>query len=139
MGDEDSAYYLLESRLRDPSADPTDLPLSLFKSITNNFSDKEVIGSGGFGVVYKGVLPSGIFVAVKKLSDALVEDKLFQDEVACLIRAKHRNIVRLLGYCADTQGKITEYKGELIMAKVRARLLCFEYVSGGSLDMHLEG
>lgn len=53
MGDEDSAYYLLESRLRDPSADPTDLPLSLFKSITNNFSDKEVIGSGGFGVVYK--------------------------------------------------------------------------------------
>ena len=138
MGDEDSAYYLLESRLRDPSADPTDLPLSLFKSITNNFSDKEVIGSGGFGVVYKGVLPSGIFVAVKKLSDALVEDKLFQDEVACLIRAKHRNIVRLLGYCADTQGKITEYKGELIMAKVRARLLCFEYVSGGSLDMHLE-
>lgn len=89
-------------------------------------------------MVYKGVLPSGMVVAVKKLSEASVDDKLFQDEVACLIRAKHRNIVRLLGYCADTQGKFTEYKGELVMAKVRARLLCFEYVSGGSLDKYLK-
>lgn len=50
---DDSARNLLEHMLLDASAEPTFLPLSLLKSITNNFSDDQKIGSGGFAVVYK--------------------------------------------------------------------------------------
>ncbi|CAL4988699.1 unnamed protein product [Urochloa decumbens] len=137
MEDLQGASSALEMRLRDRNAGPTDLPLSLFKSITGNFSDDLEIGSGGFGVVYKGVLPSGDAVAVKKLSDCLIEDKSFQEEVACLMRTKHRNIVRFLGYCADTQGIMMEHVGRYVLADVRVRLLCFEYIGNGSLHSRL--
>lgn len=53
MDGEDTTCYLLDSRLRDTNAEPTDLPLSLLKEITKNFSDKLEIGRGGFGVVYR--------------------------------------------------------------------------------------
>jgi serine/threonine protein kinase len=134
MDGEDTTCYLLDSRLRDTNAEPTDLPLSLLKEITKNFSDKLEIGRGGFGVVYRGVLPNGM-VAVKKLSaDIQIEDQSFQDEIVCLMRAKHKNIVRFLGYCADTQGIMKEYMGRYVLADVRVRLLCFEYIRNGSLD-----
>ncbi|XP_062197393.1 uncharacterized protein LOC133900323 isoform X2 [Phragmites australis] len=133
MDDEQGAFSVLENKLRNNNAEPTDLPLSLFKSITRNFSDDLEIGRGGFGVVYKGVLRSGVVVAVKKLSDHLIEDKSFQEEVACLMRTKHKNIVQFLGYCADTQGKMMEHEGRYVLADVRVRLLCFEYICNGSL------
>uniref|UniRef100_A0A0A9BN88 Protein kinase domain-containing protein n=1 Tax=Arundo donax TaxID=35708 RepID=A0A0A9BN88_ARUDO len=136
MDDEQGACSVLEDRLRDTSAVPTDLPLSLFKSITKDFSEELQIGAGGFGVVYKGVLRNGV-VAVKKLSDQLIEDKPFIDEVACLMRTKHKNTVRFLGYCADTQGKIVEHEGRYVLADVRVRLLCFEYIDSGSLRSRL--
>jgi hypothetical protein len=47
MGDEHSACSLLENMLHNPNAEPTDLPLSVFKSITNNFSDEQKVGGGG--------------------------------------------------------------------------------------------
>lgn len=53
MDEEDNTPYVLENMLRDTSAEPTDLPLSLFREITKQFSHKHEIGSGGFGVVYK--------------------------------------------------------------------------------------
>ncbi|KAJ1253750.1 hypothetical protein BS78_K198400 [Paspalum vaginatum] len=137
MEDEQGASYVLESMLRDKNAGPTDLPLSLFRSITGNFSEDLEIGRGGFGVVYKGVLHGGL-VAVKKLSDDLIEDRSFQQEVAHLMRTRHRNIVRFLGYCADTQGKMTEYQGRYVLADVRVRLLCFEYIRNGKLTVNIE-
>ncbi|XP_048527347.1 disease resistance protein RGA2-like isoform X2 [Triticum urartu] len=66
-----------------------------------------------------------------------IDDKKFSKEVRCLMLAKHRNIVRFLGYCSDTQGEMMNYEGELVLADVRQRLLCFEYLSQGSLDKQI--
>ncbi|GJN06946.1 hypothetical protein PR202_ga24726 [Eleusine coracana subsp. coracana] len=69
--------------LLDTKVEPTNLPISLLKSITNNFSDDQKIGSGGFAVIYKGTLQNGV-VAVKKLSKTLdVHEANFLREVPC--------------------------------------------------------
>jgi serine/threonine protein kinase len=79
-------------------------------------------------------------VAVKKLSRTsdLPETK-FHREVECLMKAKHKNIVRFLGYCSEVQGRIAEYEGKFVMADIRNWLLCFEYVPNGSLDKYITG
>lgn len=75
---------------------------------------------------------------MKKLFNALMMDDVkFIKEVACLMRVKHQNIVRFLGYCADTQGKMLNYEGEMVIADERQRLLCFEFLPGGSLDNYI--
>lgn len=79
-------------------------------------------------------------VAVKKLHDSLnIDDERFRNEVQCLMRLKHKNIVRFLGYCADTQGEMMQHHGQLVMAEVRQRLLCFEYLRGGNLGEYITG
>ncbi|KAF8658086.1 hypothetical protein HU200_059552 [Digitaria exilis] len=113
------------------------MPISLLKSITNNFNDAQVIGRGGFAVVYKGVLENGKVVAVKKQSNLSMDEKEYIQEVRCLLRVKHKNIIRFLGYCADTQGKMWDHGGKLVMADVRERLLCFEYVPNGTLKDYI--
>ncbi|VAI40259.1 unnamed protein product [Triticum turgidum subsp. durum] len=132
-----SQVHVLDRLLLDENADPTNLPFSLLQDITNHFSLDHQIGSGGFAVVYKGVVGK-CMVAVKKLSNTFaVPENKFHEEVRNLIRAKHKNIVRFLGYCADMQGKMEEYEGNLVMADQRNWLLCFEYVCNGSLDKHI--
>ncbi|CAM0948543.1 unnamed protein product [Alopecurus aequalis] len=127
----------LEHTLFDQGAEPKALPLSLLKHITNGFSDDKKIGDGGFAVVYMGMLDNGT-VAVKKLLRTLdIDEMQFGKEVHCLMKAKHKNIVRFLGYCSDTQGEMVDYEGELVLADVRERLLCFEYLSQGSLDKQI--
>uniref|UniRef100_A0ACD5WNN8 Uncharacterized protein n=2 Tax=Avena sativa TaxID=4498 RepID=A0ACD5WNN8_AVESA len=131
-------HNALERILLDENAEPMDLPLSLLEDITNCFSGDLQIGSGGFAVVYKGMVGNGM-VAVKKLPKTFChmhEDK-FHKEIECLMKVKHKNILRFLGYCSDTQGKITDYEGKLVMADVRNWLLCFEYVPNGSLDKYI--
>lgn len=90
---------------------------------TKGFKKLELIGVGGFGEVYKGVLPStSIPVAVKRVShDSQQGMKEFVAEISTLGRFKHRNLVQLLGYCRR--------KGEL--------LLVYEYMPNGSLDKFL--
>ncbi|KAF8673443.1 hypothetical protein HU200_049008 [Digitaria exilis] len=122
--------------LVDESVQPTDVPLSLLEYITNSFSDDKQIGRGGFAVVYKGMLSNGI-IAVKKLFNMHLHEDKFQKEVECLMKAKHKNVVRFLGYCSDTQGKMENYNGNLVMAEVRQRLLCFEYLPKGSLHEYI--
>ncbi|XP_040259837.1 uncharacterized protein [Aegilops tauschii subsp. strangulata] len=130
-------HGILERMLLDESAEPTDLPLSLLEDITNCFHSDLQIGSGGFAVVYKGMIGK-LMVAVKKLSNTVdITESKFHGEVKCLMKTKHKNIVRFLGYCADTQGKMAEYEGKLVMADVRNWLLCFEFVPKGSLDKHM--
>ncbi|TVU02969.1 hypothetical protein EJB05_51515, partial [Eragrostis curvula] len=84
---------------------------------------RDVIGVGGFGRVYRGVLPSsGAEVAVKKVShDSKQGLREFVSEIASMSRLRHRNLVQLLGYCRR--------RGELV--------LVYDYMVNGSLDSHL--
>ncbi|XP_050244285.1 L-type lectin-domain containing receptor kinase IV.1 isoform X14 [Quercus robur] len=90
---------------------------------TKGFRDKELLGSGGFGRVYKGVLrTSKIEIAVKKVSHESRQGmREFVAEIVSIGRLRHRNLVPLLGYCRR--------KGEL--------LLVYDYMSNGSLDKYL--
>ncbi|CAM0958874.1 unnamed protein product [Alopecurus aequalis] len=126
----------LECLLCDETAEPKSLPLPLLEEITKGFSDEQKIGSGGFAVVYKGMLDNRI-VAVKRMSDAYMDEMVFQREIECLMMAKHKNVVRFLGYCANTQGSMESYDGKLVMADVNQRLLCFEYLPRGSLHEYI--
>lgn len=89
---------------------------------TENF--KTLIGSGGFGTVYKGVLPDKSVVAVKKIGNIGIQGKKdFCTEIAVIGNIHHVNLVKLKGFCA--QG--------------RHRLLVYEYMNRGSLDRNLFG
>ncbi|KAL6908195.1 hypothetical protein ACP4OV_002365 [Aristida adscensionis] len=126
----------LEHICMDASADPVELPYALIECITNGFSKR--IGNGGFGVVYMGVFRNKK-VAVKKLyQTGHFSDKQFEDELKCLRRVKHENIVRFLGYCSDTQEKAVEYNGQFVLAEDRRRFLCFEYAPNKSLHDYLK-
>uniref|UniRef100_A0ACD5W3J3 Uncharacterized protein n=1 Tax=Avena sativa TaxID=4498 RepID=A0ACD5W3J3_AVESA len=126
----------LECMLCDETADPKALPLSLLEEITYGFSDEQEIGRGGFAVVYKGKLENRT-VAVKRMSNTYMYEKEFHREVECLMMARHKNVVRFLGYCADTQGAMTRHEGKFIMADVQQRLLCFEYLPKGTLHEYI--
>ena len=77
---------------------------------------------------------------MKKLSQTFeVDEKKFNQEVESLMRVKHKNIVRFLGYCADTQGKVCKWEGKNVMAEERQRLLCFEFLAKGSLAQYITG
>ncbi|KAL6856003.1 hypothetical protein ACP4OV_018805 [Aristida adscensionis] len=90
---------------------------------TDGFKDRNLLGVGGFGRVYKGVLPiSNVEIAVKKVShDSRQGVREFVAEVVSVGRLRHRNLVQLLGYCRR--------KGELF--------LVYDYMANGSLDKYL--
>ncbi|CAN6228981.1 unnamed protein product [Urochloa humidicola] len=90
---------------------------------TKGFKNKQLLGTGGFGRVYKGVLPkSNVEIAVKRVShDSKQGMKEFIAEVVSIGHLRHRNLVQLLGYCRR--------KGEL--------LLVYDYMPNGSLDKYL--
>ncbi|CAN6222364.1 unnamed protein product [Urochloa humidicola] len=94
----------------------------LFRA-TEGFKNKNLLGVGGFGKVYKGVLPvSKCEIAVKRVSHNSKQGmKEFVAEIVSIGRMQHPNLVQLLGYCRR--------KGEL--------LLVYEYMSNGSLDKYL--
>ncbi|XP_044429075.1 cysteine-rich receptor-like protein kinase 34 isoform X3 [Triticum urartu] len=108
------------------------------KHITNGFSKKNIIGHGGYGIVYKGLLDNGEEIAVKKLHQMLwIEDEQFKNEVNNLMRVQHKNIVRLVGYCHHTSQIFVEHEGKHVSASVVERAICFEHKQGGSLDNQL--
>lgn len=126
----------LKQMLVDETAEPMALPFSLLADITNDFSGDREIGKGGFAVVYKGILGNRP-VAVKKMSKVYMHEIRFHRVVECLMWVKHKNVVRFLGYCADTRGNMASYNGTLFMADICQRLLCFEYMPKGSLDEYI--
>ncbi|KAK7348636.1 hypothetical protein VNO80_23223 [Phaseolus coccineus] len=92
--------------------------------ITNAFSSQNVIGEGGFGCVYKGLLPDGKGVAVKQLRAGSGQgEREFKAEVEIISRVHHRYLVSLVGYCVSEQ----------------QRILIYEYVPNGTLHHHLHG
>ncbi|KFK24692.1 hypothetical protein AALP_AA8G012400 [Arabis alpina] len=86
---------------------------------TSSFSDLSQIGRGGYGKVYKGHLPGGLIVAVKRAEQGSLQgQKEFYTEIELLSRLHHRNLVSLLGYC--------DQKGE--------QMLVYEFMPKGSLQ-----
>ncbi|XP_037449553.1 G2-specific protein kinase nimA-like [Triticum dicoccoides] len=136
----DRPYYELEKKLQDSDGTPMSFPLDFLKAITCNFSSESILGEGGFGEVYKGVLSSGSIVAVKKLFDIHLKEDAFQNEVCYLMGIKHPNVVQLLGYCAESIWETMEFpsgSGKRVFAEKPKRLICFEYVCNKSLDKHI--
>uniref|UniRef100_A0A0E0BGX5 Protein kinase domain-containing protein n=1 Tax=Oryza glumipatula TaxID=40148 RepID=A0A0E0BGX5_9ORYZ len=118
----------------------TELPSQFLREITDEFSDERKVGEGAFGIVYKGMLKDGTEIAVKKLRETSpIHDNQFKNEVGSLMKVNHRNIVKLIGYCYEIQKKVVEHNGKYILTEAVEKLLCYEYISNGSLDKHLFG
>ncbi|PAN19508.1 hypothetical protein PAHAL_3G278200 [Panicum hallii] len=92
------------------------------QSLTKNFSDK--LGGGAFGSVFRGQLPDGTAIAVKKLEGLRQGEKQFRAEVSTLGTIQHVNLIRLLGFCSEGGDR---------------KLLVYEFMPKGSLDRHLFG
>ncbi|PQQ13661.1 putative LRR receptor-like serine/threonine-protein kinase [Prunus yedoensis var. nudiflora] len=92
---------------------------------TDHFSSKNILGAGGFGNVYKGKLVDGTVVAVKRLKDVTgtAGESQFRTELEMISLAVHRNLLRLIGYCATSN----------------ERLLVYPYMSNGSVAARLRG
>ncbi|XP_044947039.1 receptor like protein kinase S.2-like [Hordeum vulgare subsp. vulgare] len=128
----------LERIVGDAGAKARRLKLSLLEHITNGFSNKSEIDRGGFAVVYLGVLPSGLHIAVKKFySMPGWDESAFENEISIIMKVAHENIVRLIGYCDHTNHEQMEYNGELVLAEYRQRFICTEYIPNGILATHI--
>ncbi|GFZ05751.1 phytosylfokine-alpha receptor 2 [Actinidia rufa] len=91
-------------------SDCKDLTVADLLKSTSNFNQANIIGCGGFGLVYKANLPDGVKAAVKRLSgDCGQMEREFQAEVEALSRAQHKNLVSLQGYCQHGNDRLLIY------------------------------
>uniref|UniRef100_A0A6N2NJG9 non-specific serine/threonine protein kinase n=1 Tax=Salix viminalis TaxID=40686 RepID=A0A6N2NJG9_SALVM len=99
------------------------IALKEIEVVTDGFADKNMIGSGDYGVAYRGVLLDTARVAVKRLLSNSCQAEDFIAEAEMIGHVRHRNLVRLLGYCVE--------EGH--------RILVSEYVDNGNLHQWLHG
>ncbi|KAL5564339.1 hypothetical protein UlMin_027503 [Ulmus minor] len=96
--------------------------LEEIKLASNGFSIENKLGEGGYGPVYKGVLPNGLEIAVKKLSKSSTQGfEELKNEIDLTARLQHVNLVKVLGFCIEGDEK----------------LLIYEYMPNKSLDNYL--
>ncbi|XP_037411296.1 rust resistance kinase Lr10-like [Triticum dicoccoides] len=98
---------------------PTRYAYTDITAITSHFREK--LGQGGYGSVYKGVLPGDVHVAIKMLVNSMCNGEEFISEVSTIGNIHHVNVVRLLGFCSEEMG----------------RALVYEYMPHGSLDKYI--
>ncbi|KAM0869990.1 hypothetical protein ACQ4PT_040314 [Festuca glaucescens] len=102
--------------------DSMQIDVSTLRAATVDFAESNKLGEGGFGAVYKGVLPNGDEIAVKRLSQNSTQGvEELKNELALVAKLKHKNLVRLVGVCLEQQ----------------ERLLVYEFVPNRSLDLIL--
>ncbi|KAJ1394461.1 putative serine/threonine-protein kinase [Sesbania bispinosa] len=113
--------------LEDKDSEGIEVPYYTFGSIlaaTDNFSNSNKLGQGGYGPVYKGTFPGGQEMAIKRLSSVSTQGlQEFKNEVVSIAKLQHRNLVRLRGYCIKGDEKI----------------LLYEYMPNKSLDSFIFG
>ncbi|KAF7052367.1 hypothetical protein CFC21_060478 [Triticum aestivum] len=100
------------------------ISIQVLRNVTNNFSQENILGRGGFGTVYKGELHDGTKIAVKRMESGVMGNKglnEFKSEISVLTKVRHRNLVSLLGYCLDGN----------------ERILVYEYMPQGPVSQHL--
>ncbi|KAG8085113.1 hypothetical protein GUJ93_ZPchr0010g9338 [Zizania palustris] len=98
--------------------------LEELKFSTNDFREINAIGAGGYGTVYRGKLPDGQLIAIKRSKQGSMQGGLeFKTEIELLSRVHHKNLVSLVGFCFE--------KGE--------RMLVYEFISNGTLSEALYG
>ena len=103
--------------------------IDAIRSATANFSRKNIIGKGGYGNVYKGILPDGSQVALKRFKNCSASgDEEFRHEVEVIASVRHVNLVELRGYCIAT----TQLEGH-------QRIIVCDLMKNGSLHDHLFG
>ncbi|XP_047062906.1 cysteine-rich receptor-like protein kinase 6 [Lolium rigidum] len=101
------------------SVDSMLIDISTLRAATGDFAEINKLGEGAFGSVYKGTLPNGEEIAVKRLSKSSAQGvEELKNELALLAKLKHKNLVTLVGVCLEQQ----------------ERLLVYEFVPGRSLD-----
>ncbi|KAG5525660.1 hypothetical protein RHGRI_032084 [Rhododendron griersonianum] len=94
------------------------------KKYTNNFAEANKIGSGGYGKVYRGTLPNGQLIAIKKAQRGSLQGGLeFKTEIELLSRVHHKNVVGLMGFCFERA----------------QQMLVYEYIANGTLNESLSG
>ncbi|CAN6236368.1 unnamed protein product [Urochloa humidicola] len=109
-----------------PTVGDRSFDLPIVKMATGDFSQSHVIGEGGFAVVYKGELPDGRKVAVKRLKQSALTDKGKRDfarEVDVMANVRHGNLLRLLAYCNEDS----------------ERILIYAFMPNKSLDLYIFG
>ncbi|KAM3385164.1 hypothetical protein ACQJBY_009236 [Aegilops geniculata] len=109
-------------RLEEGRSELSMFEFSHITDATNNFSEGNKLGEGGFGRVYKGQLTNGLEIAVKRLAQHSGQGlNEFKTEIHLIAKLQHTNLVRLLGYCIEGEEKI----------------LIYEYMSNKSLDFFI--